>query len=78
MAGLIRCSVLRAVTRQFGTSSRVASAQMTVRDALNAAIDEEMERDDKVRYHTSVIDRWGYGKQMNLSYVRITANIWKC
>ncbi|XP_022658732.1 pyruvate dehydrogenase E1 component subunit beta, mitochondrial-like [Varroa jacobsoni] len=48
MAGLIRCSVLRAVTRQFGTSSRVASAQMTVRDALNAAIDEEMERDDKV------------------------------
>lgn len=35
--------------RAFSTTSRVAAGQtLTVRDALNAAMDEEMERDEKV------------------------------
>nr|XP_023011538.1 pyruvate dehydrogenase E1 component subunit beta, mitochondrial [Leptinotarsa decemlineata] len=34
--------------RTFSTSNLVASKQMTVRDALNSAMDEEMERDEKV------------------------------
>nr|CAD7263550.1 unnamed protein product [Timema shepardi] len=34
--------------RTFSTSTIVNSQQVTVRDALNAALDEEMERDDRV------------------------------
>ncbi|KAF7272766.1 pyruvate dehydrogenase E1 beta subunit [Rhynchophorus ferrugineus] len=34
--------------RAFSTSRAVAAKQMTVRDALNQAIDEEMERDERV------------------------------
>ncbi|XP_003746124.1 pyruvate dehydrogenase E1 component subunit beta, mitochondrial [Galendromus occidentalis] len=47
-ANFLRNSLSRNVFRQFSTTPRVAASQMTVRDALNAAIDEEMERDDKV------------------------------
>lgn len=36
------------VSRYFSTSKALAAQQMTVRDALNAAMDEEMERDDRV------------------------------
>lgn len=38
----------RLARRSFSTSKALASTQMTVRDALNKAIDEEMERDEKV------------------------------
>lgn len=34
--------------RAFSTSKICAASQMTVRDALNAAMDEEMERDERV------------------------------
>lgn len=34
--------------RNFSTSRALASKPVTVRDALNQAIDEEMERDEKV------------------------------
>uniref|UniRef100_A0A182FM08 Pyruvate dehydrogenase E1 component subunit beta n=1 Tax=Anopheles albimanus TaxID=7167 RepID=A0A182FM08_ANOAL len=34
--------------RSFSTSKALAAQQLTVRDALNAALDEEMERDEKV------------------------------
>ncbi|XP_078000871.1 pyruvate dehydrogenase E1 component subunit beta, mitochondrial-like [Glandiceps talaboti] len=34
--------------RHFSASTRVSAQMMTVRDALNTALDEEMERDDKV------------------------------
>lgn len=34
--------------RQFSTSKIACAKQMTVRDALNQAMDEEMERDDRV------------------------------
>ncbi|XP_012259801.1 pyruvate dehydrogenase E1 component subunit beta, mitochondrial [Athalia rosae] len=34
--------------RSFSTSKWAAAQQMTVRDALNSALDEEMERDDRV------------------------------
>lgn len=34
--------------RSFSTSKALASKPVTVRDALNQAIDEEMERDEKV------------------------------
>ncbi|CAH1154749.1 unnamed protein product [Phaedon cochleariae] len=34
--------------RAFSTSKTVATKQMTVRDALNSAMDEEMERDERV------------------------------
>ena len=34
--------------RSFSTSNRLAAQQLTVRDALNQALDEEMERDDRV------------------------------
>lgn len=36
------------VSRYFSTGKALAAQQMTVRDALNAAMDEEMERDDRV------------------------------
>lgn len=39
---------LSRLPRHFSTSSALAAKPMTVRDALNSAIDEEMERDDKV------------------------------
>ncbi|XP_012227999.1 pyruvate dehydrogenase E1 component subunit beta, mitochondrial [Linepithema humile] len=42
-------TVVRTVGRRsFSTSKWVAAQQMTVRDALNSALDEEMERDEKV------------------------------
>lgn len=34
--------------RSFSTSKVLAAQQLTVRDALNAALDEEMERDERV------------------------------
>ncbi|CAG9857502.1 unnamed protein product [Phyllotreta striolata] len=36
------------VNRHFSTTKLTAAKQMTVRDSLNSAMDEEMERDDKV------------------------------
>ncbi|KOB78451.1 Pyruvate dehydrogenase [Operophtera brumata] len=42
------CGVLSRLSRNFSTSRALASKSMTVRDALNQAIDEEMERDEKV------------------------------
>jgi len=42
-------SAVRNVSRRaFSTSKALSAQQMTVRDALNSAIDEEMERDEKV------------------------------
>nr|QBH74088.1 pyruvate dehydrogenase [Isotomurus palustris] len=38
----------QALRRNFSVSSVVQAKQLTVRDALNSAIDEEMERDEKV------------------------------
>lgn len=38
----------RLSTRSFSTSRTVASKPVTVRDALNQAINEEMERDERV------------------------------
>lgn len=35
-------------TRSFSTTKYVCAKQMTVRDALNSALDEELERDDKI------------------------------
>lgn len=41
--------VRNAVRRSFSTTSQLAAASnLTVRDALNQAIDEEMERDERV------------------------------
>lgn len=34
--------------RAFSTTNKVAAQQLTVRDALNQAMDEEMERDNRV------------------------------
>lgn len=34
--------------RAFSTSHKLAAQQLTVRDALNQAMDEEMERDERV------------------------------
>lgn len=34
--------------RAFSTTQKVAAQQLTVRDALNQAMDEEMERDERV------------------------------
>ncbi|XP_068971248.1 pyruvate dehydrogenase E1 component subunit beta, mitochondrial isoform X1 [Bombus flavifrons] len=41
-------AVKRVVRRSFSTSKWSGAQQMTVRDALNSALDEEMERDEKV------------------------------
>lgn len=42
-------SCVRFLTRRsFSTSRAVAANNLTVRDALNQAIDEEMERDERV------------------------------
>ncbi|OXA42665.1 pyruvate dehydrogenase E1 component subunit beta, mitochondrial [Folsomia candida] len=38
----------QALRRNFSVSSTLSSKQLTVRDALNSAIDEEMERDERV------------------------------
>lgn len=40
--------VLGRLSRNFSTGRALASKPVTVRDALNQAIDEEMERDEKV------------------------------
>lgn len=36
------------IRRNLATTNAVAAKQMTVRDALNSALDEEIERDDRV------------------------------
>lgn len=41
-------SVQMLTRRAFSTSRSVAAQQLTVRDALNQALDEEMERDERV------------------------------
>lgn len=42
-------SAVRVLSRRaFSTSNVVSAQQLTVRDALNQALDEEMARDDKV------------------------------
>lgn len=42
-------SNVRMLTRRaFSTSPKLAAQQLTVRDALNQAMDEEMEKDDRV------------------------------
>ncbi|XP_003490054.1 pyruvate dehydrogenase E1 component subunit beta, mitochondrial isoform X1 [Bombus impatiens] len=41
-------AVRRVVQRSFSTSKWSGAQQMTVRDALNSALDEEMERDERV------------------------------
>lgn len=42
-------SSVRILTRRaFSTSPKLAAQQLTVRDALNQAMDEEMERDERV------------------------------
>lgn len=42
-------SNVRMLTRRaFSTSRNLAAQQLTVRDALNQAMDEEMEKDDRV------------------------------
>lgn len=42
-------SCVRTLTRRtFSTTHKVAAQQLTVRDALNQAMDEEMEKDERV------------------------------
>ncbi|KAG5875131.1 hypothetical protein JTB14_015458 [Gonioctena quinquepunctata] len=41
-------SLNKPFARRFSTTNAIAAKQMTVRDALNTAMDEEMERDEKV------------------------------
>ncbi|GLH06836.1 Uncharacterized protein GBIM_12288 [Gryllus bimaculatus] len=48
MLGLIIPLTRSVARRAFSTTRAAAAQQMTVRDALNAALDEEMERDERV------------------------------
>lgn len=41
-------SVRMLTCRAFSTSPKLTAQQLTVRDALNQAMDEEMEKDDRV------------------------------
>ncbi|XP_034942400.1 pyruvate dehydrogenase E1 component subunit beta, mitochondrial [Chelonus insularis] len=45
---MLTSAVRGIVRRSFSTSKWVATQQMTVRDALNTALDDEMERDERV------------------------------
>ncbi|XP_052089730.1 pyruvate dehydrogenase E1 component subunit beta, mitochondrial-like isoform X1 [Mytilus californianus] len=45
---VVRKVPLNSFSKQFSTTTVRAGSQLTVRDALNAAIDEEIKRDDKV------------------------------
>ncbi|XP_043253258.1 pyruvate dehydrogenase E1 component subunit beta, mitochondrial [Colletes gigas] len=45
---MFSCVLRNTARRSFSTSKWTAAQQMTVRDALNSALDEEMERDEKV------------------------------
>ncbi|KAL0121566.1 hypothetical protein PUN28_006826 [Cardiocondyla obscurior] len=45
---MLTTAVRTVARRSFSTSKWAAAQQMTVRDALNSALDEEMERDEKV------------------------------
>ncbi|XP_076619423.1 pyruvate dehydrogenase E1 beta subunit [Colletes latitarsis] len=45
---MFSCVLRNTARRSFSTSKWAAAQQMTVRDALNSALDEEMERDEKV------------------------------
>ena len=44
----------KATRRALSTTSPAASKQLTVRDALNMALDEELARDEKVTLNYSV------------------------
>ena len=43
-----RNGALKSQSRNLSTTASVSVKQLTVRDALNSAIDEELERDDRV------------------------------
>ena len=45
---MIYCNRLFISARNFSVSSSVGVKQLTVRDALNMALDEELSRDDRV------------------------------
>lgn len=46
---MLATAAVRGLTRRSFSTSKVLSAQqLTVRDALNSALDEEMERDERV------------------------------
>lgn len=45
---LVKLGAGRLLARAFSTSRAACAQQMTVRDALNSALDEEMERDERV------------------------------
>ena len=43
-----RNSAIKSQSRNLSTTSSLSAKQLTVRDALNSAIDEELGRDDRV------------------------------
>ena len=43
-----RNSAIKSQSRNLSTTSSLSAKQLTVRDALNSAIDEELSRDDRV------------------------------
>lgn len=45
---MLSATVRNLARRSFSTSQIAAAKNLTVRDALNSAIDEEMERDERV------------------------------
>lgn len=45
---MLSAAVRNLTRRSFSTSQIAAAKNLTVRDALNSAIDEEMERDERV------------------------------
>jgi len=45
---MIKCHSFNAITKYLSTTSALAANKLTVRDALNSALKEELERDEKV------------------------------
>lgn len=59
--------------RSFSTSKAVSAQQLTVRDALNAALDEEMERDEKVFLLGEEVAQYDGAYKVSVDYGRSTA-----
>lgn len=67
-------SSVRMLTRRaFSTSNKLAAQQLTVRDALNQAMDEEMEKDERVFILGEEVAQYDGAYKVKISMLPITS-----
>lgn len=64
----------RQTNRSFSTTATNLAKPLTVRDALNAAIDEEMERDEKVFILGEEVAQYDGAYKVTSSQTRVNSN----